>query len=169
MDEIAPWEVLVRSTVLHHFVQVHEPWLWPLMQSLHYLGASLLLGTVGLFDLRALGLAKGIAPAAIHRLIPLGVAGYFWNMMLGIVFFSGHPDQYFYNNAFRLKVSLMLVAGINILVFYGTGAFAEVRQLPPGADTSPRVKVITGISLAVWVGVLCCGRMITFFRPPFFH
>lgn len=169
MDEIAPWEVLVRSTALHHFVQVHEPWLWPLMQSLHYLGASLLLGTVGLFDLRALGLAKGIAPAAIHRLIPLGVAGYFWNMMLGIVFFSGHPDQYFYNDAFRLKVSLMLVAGINILVFYGTGAFAEVRQLPPGGDASLRVKVITGISLAVWVGVLCCGRMITFFRPPFFH
>jgi hypothetical protein len=169
MDEIAPWEVFVRSTALHHFVQVHEPWLWPLMQSLHYLGASLLLGTVGLFDLRALGLAKGIAPAAIHRLIPLGVAGYVWNMMLGIVFFSGHPDQYFYNNAFRLKVSLMLVAGINILVFYGTGAFAEVRQLPPGADASLRVKLITGISLAVWVGVLCCGRLITFFRPPFFH
>jgi hypothetical protein len=37
MDEIAPWEVFVRSTALHHFVQVHEPWLWPLMQSLHYL------------------------------------------------------------------------------------------------------------------------------------
>jgi hypothetical protein len=32
-----------------------------------------------------------------------------------------------------------------------------------------RVKIITGISLAVWVGVLICGRLITFFRPPFFH
>ena len=167
--EIAPWEVFVRSTALHHFVQDHEPWLWPLMQSLHYLGGSLLLGTVGLFDLRVLGLAKGIAPVAIHRLIPLGVAGYIWNMLLGIVFFSGHPDQYFYNDAFRLKLSLMALAGINVLVFYGTGAFAEVRALPAGADASMRVKIITGISLAVWVGVLICGRLITFFRPPFFH
>jgi hypothetical protein len=167
--EIQPWEVLVRATALHQFVKVHEMWLWPILQSLHYLGACLVIGTVGLFDLRALGLAKGIVPGAIHRLIPLGIGGYVSNMLLGVVFFFGHPDQYFYNDAFRLKITLMAVAGINILVFYGTGAFAEVRALPAGADASLRVKIITGTSLAVWVGVLICGRMITFFRPPFFH
>jgi hypothetical protein len=167
--DIAPWEVFVRSTALHHFVHTYEQWLWPILQSLHYVGACLVIGTVGLFDLRALGLAKGIALGALHRLIPLGVGGYVSNMLLGVVFFFGHPDQYFYNDAFRLKLSLMAVAGINILVFYGTGAFAEVRSLPAGADASPRVKIITAISLGVWVGVLICGRMITFFRPPFFH
>jgi hypothetical protein len=167
--DIAPWEVFVRSTALHHFVHTYEQWLWPILQSLHYVGACLLIGTVGLFDLRALGLAKGMALGALHRLIPLGVGGYVWNMLLGVVFFFGHPDQYFYNNAFRLKLSLMALAGINILVFYGTGAFAEVRALPAGADASPRVKIITAVSLCIWVGVLTCGRMITFFRPPFFH
>jgi hypothetical protein len=66
-------------------------------------------------------------------------------------------------------MSLMVVAGINVAVFYGTGIFAEVRGLPAGADASPRVKAVTALSLAVWVVVLICGRMITFFRPPFFH
>ena len=167
--EIAPWEVFIRSTALHHFVQVHEPWLWPLLQSLHYLGASLLLGTVGLFDLRVLGMAKNIVPGTLHRLIPLGIGGYLWNMLLGVVFFFGHPDQYFYNDAFRFKLMLMAVAGINVLAFYGTGAFAEVKKLPAGADAPLRIKVIVGTSLCVWVGVLTCGRLITFFRPPFFH
>jgi hypothetical protein len=167
--ETQPWELFVRSTSLHAFVQTYEPWLWPLMQSLHYVGGSLLLGTVGLFDLRMLGVAKGVAPAALHRLVRWGGAGFCLNLMLGIVFFSGHPDQYFYNNAFRLKLSLMLVAGLNILAFYGTSAFAETRALPAGADTPMRIKLIAGISLAVWVGVLICGRLITFFRPPFFH
>ncbi len=167
--EIQPWELFIRDTALHNFIRDHEPWLWPLMQSLHYLGASLLLGTVGLFDLRALGFAKGIVPGTIHRLIPWGVAGYFSNMLLGVVFFFGHPDQYFYNDAFRVKLSLMVLAGINVLVFYTTGAFTEVSKLPAGADASMRVKVITGLSLAAWVGVLICGRLITFFRPPFFH
>src|SRR5215469_2686757 len=167
--EIAPWEMFIRSTALHYFIRDHETWLWPLMQSLHYLGGSLLLGTVGLFDLRALGMAKHIAPGTLHRLIPWGVGGYISNMLLGIVFFFGHPDQYFYNNAFRFKMSLMIVAGINVAVFYGTGVFAEVRGLPAGSDASLRVKTVTGISLAVWVGVLICGRLITFFRPPFFH
>jgi hypothetical protein len=167
--EIQPWELLIRSTWLHHVVQVYEPWLWPLMQSLHYIGASLLLGTVGLFDLRMLGMAKGIAPAALHRLVRWGIAGFCLNLLLGIVFFSGHPDQYFYNNSFRTKVALMLVAGVNILAFYGTSAFPEMKKLPPGADAPPRIKLIAGISLAIWVGVLICGRLITFFRPPFFH
>src|SRR5216683_2614039 len=56
------WERWVRSTDLHHFVLAHS-WLWPTMETLHYLGLSMLLGTVGLFDLRVLGLAKGIPPS----------------------------------------------------------------------------------------------------------
>jgi hypothetical protein len=167
--DIAPWEAFIRSTALHHFVYTYEPWLWPTMQTLHYFGATLLLGTIGLFDLRALGIAKAIPPAAIHRLIPWGIAGYLWNMSLGTIFFFGHPDQYFYNNAFRIKLTLMALAGLNVLVFYGTNAFAEVSALPAGADAPRRVKIICGVSLAAWIGVLMCGRLITFFRPPFFH
>jgi hypothetical protein len=108
--EMAPWEVWIRSTELHAFVQHYEPRLWPLMQTLHLLGFTLLIGTVGFFDLRALGVAKGIPLRAIHRLVPWGIAGYIGNLLLGIVFFSGHPEQYFYNNAFRLKLVFMAVA-----------------------------------------------------------
>ena len=169
MDEIAPWELFIRSTWLHHFVQQNEPWLWPLMQSLHYVGGSLLLGTVGLFDLRLLGLGKGVSPAALHRLIRFGIAGWCLNLMLGIVFFFGHPDQYFYNNSFRLKVSFMTVAGLNILAFYGTDAFAQTKKMSPDAAAPARIKLIAAVSLAMWVGILICGRLITFFRPPFFH
>jgi hypothetical protein len=169
MDEIAPWEQFVRSTSLHHFVYVNEPWLWPTCEILHYLGLTLLLGTVGVFDLRVLGIAKGIPPNAIHRLVPWGVGGYILNVLTGILFFSGHPDQYFYNDAGRLKALFMVVAGINILAFYGTTAFPEMKKLAPGADASTRIKVIAGVSLAMWVGVLICGRMLTWFRPPFFH
>jgi hypothetical protein len=169
MDEIAPWEQFIRSTALHQFVYLHEPWLWPTCEIIHYLGLSLLLGTVGLFDLRVLGIAKNIPPRAIHRLVPLGIGGYFLNVMTGILFFSGHPDQYFYNNSGRLKALLMAVAGINVLVFYGTSAFPAMKKLEGGMDAPMRIKVIAGVSLAMWVGVLICGRMLTWFRPPFFH
>jgi hypothetical protein len=167
--EMEPWEVWVRSTELHRWVQHYEFQLWPLMQSLHLLGFTLLIGTVGFFDLRALGVAKGIPLRTIHRLIPWGIAGYVGNFLLGIVFFSVHPEQYYYNNAFRLKLLFMAVAGINLLVFYGTGAFAQAKSLPADADVPLRIKVIAGTSLFAWVAVLVCGRMITFNRPPFFH
>src|SRR5436305_13178439 len=156
--DMAPWEVFVRSTALHAFVQAHEPWLWPACETFHYLGLSLLLGTVGVFDLRVLGLAKGIPPAALHRLIPLGIAGYAANLATGIVFFFGYPEQYAYNSAFQIKLAFMALAGINVLVFY-SAAFGEVRALGANADAPLRSKIITGISLSSWVIVLSCGRL----------
>ena len=101
MDEIAPWEAFVRSTFVHQFVYNYEPYVWPTCEILHYFGLSLLLGTVGLFDLRVLGLAKGIPPRTLHKLVPWGVAGYLLNVITGIMFFSGHPDQYFSHSASR--------------------------------------------------------------------
>jgi hypothetical protein len=167
--EIAPWEMWIRSTWLHAFVVHNEPWVWPLCETLHYLGLSLLLGTVGLFDLRALGMAKGVRLAAIHRLVPWGVAGYAMNVLTGTVFFAGHPDQYFYNDAFRFKALFMMVAGINIAVFYGTAISRDMKAMTPDAPAGPLLRLVAGTSLSMWIAVLVCGRLLTFFRPPFFH
>ena len=65
-----PWELWVRATALHHFIAQNGAWLWPIFQTLHYFGLSLLLGTVGLFDLRVLGVGKAVPPATLHKLIP---------------------------------------------------------------------------------------------------
>ena len=167
--EMAAWEALIRSTALHAFIRANEPWLWPACEILHYLGLSLLLGTVGLFDLRVLGMARGIPFRAIHRLVPWGIGGYILNVMTGVIFFVGHSDQYFYNNAFRLKLLFMVVAGLNVLAFYGTAAFRELGTLEPDAEAPVGAKIIAGTSLGMWVAVLICGRLLTFFRPPFFH
>lgn len=163
-----PWELWVRATALHRFILDHY-WSWPTLETLHYIGLSTLIGTVGLFDLRVLGMAKAIPPAALHRLIPLGLAAYGLNMLTGIAFFSAFPEQYFYNPSFWWKGTFMAVAAVNVAAFYLSSAFREVRTMPAGADAPPLAKLICGISLGCWVGVLICGRLITFYRPPIFH
>jgi hypothetical protein len=167
MDAIAPWELWVRSTWLHAFVHDHT-WLWPFCETLHFFGLSLLLGTVGVFDLRVLGMARGIPPANLHRLVPFGIAGWVLNLTTGTVFFFGFPEQYAYNRAFQFKLGFMALAGLNVLVFYST-AFRPLRGLSAGAQAPWPTRLITGISLVSWVAVLICGRLLTFFRPPFFH
>lgn len=164
---IAPWEAWVRSTWLAEFVLTYG-WTWPLFEILHYIGLTLLLASVGLFDLRVLGLAKGIAPSALHRLVPFGVAGFAINVLTGVAFFAGFPEQYAYNPAFRLKLLFMLLAGLNIAVFY-TAVFRRLQELPADADAPKVAKVITAISLCSWLIVLVAGRLITFYRPPFSH
>jgi hypothetical protein len=101
-------------------------------------------------------------------MIPWGVAGFLLNLATGVCFFFGYPEQYAYNSAFHIKVAAMVLAGINVAVFYG-GIFAGVKKLGPHADAPAVAKLVTAISLSSWVVVLSCGRLLTFFRPPFFH
>ena len=164
---IAPWEAWIRATALSAYVLSH-PWLWPTLETLHYLGLSLLLGTVGAFDLRVLGLAKAIPPAALHRLIPFGVAAWLLNLATGVAFILGFPEQYAYNRAFHFKLAFMALAGLNVALFY-SGPFARVRAMQAGEDAPGTAKLLAGVSLSAWLLVLVCGRLITFFRPPFFH
>jgi hypothetical protein len=56
-----------------------------------------------------------------------------------------------------------------VVAFYGTSAFRELATLKGGMEAPMRAKIIAGTSLAMWVSVLICGRLLTFFRPPFFH
>jgi hypothetical protein len=139
-------------------------WAWPLCESIHFVGLSLLLGTVGFLDLRLLGVAKGIPIAALHRLVPLGIAGFTMNALTGICFLAGTPDQYFINAAFQAKVLFFLVAGLNVSAFYLT-MFKKVRTVGPGEQAPAFARIIGGISLCCWIGVMTAGRLLTFYRP----
>lgn len=161
MEELRMWLV---STPLADLM--HTKWAWPVAESLHFFGLSLLMGTVGLFDLRLLGFAKQVSPAALHRLVPWGVFGYFINIISGISFFTADADQYMYNPAFQIKLAFMTLAGINVLVFYTT-MYREVTVRGPGQKLPLPAKIIGGVSLVCWIGVMTCGRLLTFFRPPY--
>lgn len=163
-----PWETWIRSTGLSAFVLHHELWVWPGLEMLHYFGLSLLFGTVILFDLRVLGAFRAIPPGALHRLVPWGIAGYATNLLTGVAFFSAHPEQYAYNAAFHWKLVFMTLAALNVVAFY-SAAYRGLNDLPAHADAPRRAKALTAISLVCWCGVLTCGRLLTFFRPPFFH
>ena len=103
---------------------MNSAWGWPTVESLHFIGLSLLIGTVGLFDLRMMGLARGIPMSALHRLVPWGFGGYVLNVMTGFMFVTSAPDQYLYNPAFQTKLALMGVAGVNV-VFLGLSRVSQ--------------------------------------------
>jgi len=161
-DPIIHW--LVR-TPLSAFVMGYR-WVWPISESLHFCGLTVLAGTVGLFDLRILGFAKGISPATLHATLRWGFVGFAVSVITGVMFISGQPDQYFYNNAFKLKVVFLLLMGANAALFYWR-EFARVRELGPHDDAPTSTKWVAGASLFFLAAVMLCGRMLTFFRPPY--
>lgn len=148
------------------FAFMHSAWGWPLVESIHFTGMCLLIAAVGLFDCRLLGMARAIPAGALHRLIPFGVAGFALNVASGFLFLVSAPDQYLYNPAFQIKMLLMVLAGFNMLLFYRT-AVAEVRMVPEGALPTTGPRVMGAISLTCWSLVIICGRLITYYRPPY--
>lgn len=143
---------------------MHTAWGWPLCESLHFWGLSLLVGTIATFDLRLLGMAKHVPIAALHRLVPWGILGYSVNVITGAMFLLTEPDQYIYNPAFHFKMLFMGLAGVNVLAFYST-VFRKLEVLGPGDDTPRSAKLIGGASLFLWIAVIVCGRLLTFYRP----
>jgi hypothetical protein len=158
-------EPVLRTSALGAWVR-HSQYAWPVLESLHFIGMSVLIGTVGLFDLRLLGFARGVPFAAMHRLIPVGIGGFALNALTGLCFLSGTPDQYLFNLAFRVKVSCMLIAGLNVMFFY-TRVFRRLEALGPDAAPPVGARLAGAVSLTMWVGVMAAGRLLTFFRPPY--
>lgn len=154
-----------QATGIYQFM--NSAWGWPIIESLHFIGLCLLLATVGVFDLRMLGIGKGIALKDLHKLVPIGVAGYLLNVATGTMFLTTAPDQYLYNPAVQSKLLFMLLAGINMLFFYATTAAAATRATPAQESAPARARVIATVSLASWCAVIICGRLITYYRPPY--
>lgn len=162
MDAVIDWIV---GTRLSWFVTEYR-WVWPLSETVHFCGLTLLAGTVGLFDLRLLGIGKGIAPSTLHATLPWGLGGFAASVVTGVMFIAGQPDQYFYNKAFMLKVVFLVLMGANAALFYRR-EFAGVRMLGPHDDAPRSTKIVAAASLVFFLAVTLCGRMLTFFRPPY--
>lgn len=139
-------------------------WAWPVAESLHFIGLCLLIGTVGLFDLRLLGLGTRIPIWALHRLIPIGLIGFAVTLVTGAMFLMTEPDQYIYNPAFQLKIAFIAAAGVNALSFYAT---SYRRATAPGSpvDAPAAAKLVATISFSLWISVIVAGRLLTFYRP----
>lgn len=143
-----------------------QAWVWPLGEIFHFVGMALLIGTVGLVDLRVLGFGKGIPIGTLERLVPLGVAGFAMNAVTGFIFVAGNPDGgplvYLDNLSFQLKMLLVVIAGINLLVYQMTGIARAADATPPYEDAAGSAKLVAGISLVAWFGVICFGRLIMY-------
>lgn len=162
MDALIDW---IYDTRLSWFITTYG-WLWPINESLHFCGLTVLAGTVGLFDLRVLGLAKGVAPSTLHATLPWGIGGFVVSVVTGVQFIFGASEQYFYNDAFKLKVVFLVLMGANAALFYWR-EFAGIRNLGPYDDAPRSTQLVAAASLVFLVGVMLCGRMLTFFRPPY--
>ena len=151
----------IQTTWLNHLALDYS-WTWPICESLHFIGMSLLFGSILVMDLRLIGVQHAaISSLSIHRMLPMAFIGFGINLATGIVFFFGDPHRYTINISFQLKVILLLLAGLNALL-YSIKIAPMIAGAPPNADTPLPAKAVGLASILLWTGVLCFGRLIPY-------
>ena len=147
------------------FVATHD-WVWPFCETLHFVGMCVLLGTVGVVDLRVLGVAKGIPIKLLEKFIPLGVIAFVVNMTTGFIFIAGNPVggpmEYLTNLSLQIKMLIVVIAGINLLAFYATGIHRSLETVPADGNASGGAKAVAAVSLFAWIMVIIMGRFIMY-------
>jgi len=158
VTQFASW---LHHTPLSLAFQHQVQWLWPLCETLHFAGLALLIGVVGMFDLRLVGFMKRVRIDAVHDFLPWALLGFSVNLTTGLIFIISEPAQYFSNPTWWTKVAFLVISGLNAAIFQFVFK-SRALALPAGADTPVSFKIIGVVSLVSWFGVLWAGRMLPF-------
>src|SRR5437762_8182995 len=124
---LLPFASWLHNTSISVVLQQQVAWLWPFCETLHFAGLALLLGVAGMFDLRLMGFMKRVPISTVKEFMPWALVGFSLNLITGIIFVVSQPAQYFGNPTWWVKVTFLIIAGANALVFetaYGRRASA---------------------------------------------
>jgi len=137
-----------------------SPYIWPTLESIHFVSLCVLAGSLLVIDLRLVGFFRARCAGMISSLIRLALVAFSVNLVTGVLFLFGNTYKYVGNAAFNVKMILILLAGLNALFFR-----VRLARIVDSEDVSFASASVGYLSLALWAGVIVCGRMITFYAP----
>jgi hypothetical protein len=148
-----------------HFNAVlrQSSWAFPALDTIHTLGIVLVAGTIMLVDLRLLGLGLRSVPIAelVARIVPWTLWGFGLMLVSGGLLFSSEAVKMYYSPAFRIKVVLLALAGLNALLFHKT-VFRDVTSWDTATMAPRRARLAGLLSLAFWIAIIAAGRAIAY-------
>jgi hypothetical protein len=138
-------------------------WLYPIVEIVHILGFVILVGAAVMFDLRVLGFGRGLAMTALARhLLPWSWAGLALALPAGAMMATAHATEFATNPAFLLKLGLLAAAAANV-AFFHLGPYRSVAAWDAAGAAPAAARSAAALSIALWVGVIACGRLIAYF------
>jgi hypothetical protein len=142
-------------------------WAEPIAETVHVLTLTLFLGFAVLLDLRLLGVAMRRRPMSqvLAQLNPWLLGGFAVMIVTGVLLFCGDPVAFYSTMFFKVKMILLIFAGLNVLIFNNTiGRRVAAWDLVPTTPVGAKVAAI--VSLVLWVLIVAAGRGIAYALPP---
>jgi hypothetical protein len=154
------WAVQIGATPLSLWLQVHE-WVIPTSQSLHIAALSVVYASALVISLRLLGVARRGRPVAVlvRTLTPWMYSALAILLLTGTLQTVAEPIRQFVTPAFWWKMCMIVVIVICTVLFDRTVRRHAERW--SDGNTHPLWARLFGLgSLALWTGIVICGRLI---------
>ena len=139
-----------------------ESW-FPLFESLHVLAITLVVGTIGIVDLRLLGWAS--LDRSVGRVsdsvLPVTWCAFALAVATGALLFCSNATVYGHNTFFIIKFVFIGLAGLNMLVFQ-LFTRRDLQIWGDAAHPPAAARAAGALSLLFWVAVVLCGRWVGF-------
>jgi hypothetical protein len=155
VKQFAEW---LSRTAPSVFIQNHNSWAIPTIQSIHIVGIAIVLGSVFMIDLRLLGWAgmDQTVRQTSNRFGPW-LTGSLWLMLAtGILMVIGEPVRELITFSFWLKMLLVAVGTLIAVIFKRT---VRKREL----DSAGRpLKSLAVLTFLIWAAIIVLGRLIAY-------
>ena len=156
------WAVWLEGTALGTAMR-QWLWLYPIVEIVHIMGFVILIGSAFMFDVRLLGLGRGLPVSALADHLLRWAR---WSLVLvlptGSLMFIAHATEMFTNPAFRVKLILIAAAFLNAGLFH-RWPFRAVGDWDTEIAAPLPAKLAGALSLTLWTGVVACGRLLAYF------
>ncbi len=135
-------------------------YLFPTVEALHVMGSVALVASTSILSLRLSGLFLKEIPASkiVKQFLPWAWFGFACQVLTGTLLFMSEATQAYDNAIFQIKMALILLAGINALIFQQT-VYRRVKSWdlsnPPFA-----AKFAGYASIVIWFAVIAAGRWL---------
>jgi hypothetical protein len=156
LDTFFDW---VQNTSLA--VKVGEDW-FPYVESAHVVFLALVAGSILTVDARLIGFASRQLRFTYvsDRLLPWTWGAFIGAAITGTLLFIANATSYAANVPFRVKMVLLVLAGINML-FFQFVTYRSVSSWDTGTPT-PAARAAGMVSIALWCAIIGFGRWIGF-------
>lgn len=138
-------------------------WLFPIFESVHVIAIALVVGSIAVVDLRLLGLAskdRSVSQLSAE-MIPFTWSAFAVAALTGFLLFASNATGYLDNILFRIKLLLLVLAGLNMGLFHFM-TYRSVAQWDQGSIIPAGAKLAGGLSLATWISIIVVGRWVGF-------
>jgi Family of unknown function (DUF6644) len=160
VQQFAEW---LSTTVPSVFIQEHNSWAIPAIQSIHIVGIAMVMGSVLMIDLRILGLA-GMDQTLRQTTSRFGpwLTGSLWLLLAtGILMVVGEPVRELVTLSFWLKMALVAIGTVTAAIFQ-TALRRRDEQWGDTLVHSPSIKSLAILTFLIWACIIVLGRLIAY-------